>query len=122
MVFRDGELSVVDGPVASDDRSEKNGLTPQDQIDMAEMGKKQQFRVRPLLRERFCDMLAQFCLLTGCQRNFGFMSMLGKLSKPLRRIINYSNQCESIGFTTTMMCTWEAVFLYDSFHFISGLV
>lgn len=59
-MFKDGELSVVDGPVASDNRSEKNGLTPQDQIDMAEMGKKQQFRVRPLLRERFCDMLAQF--------------------------------------------------------------
>jgi len=84
MVFKDGELSIVEGPVASGNTNEKNGLTPQDQIDMAEMGRKQQFRVRPQFREKFCDMLAQFCLLTGCQRNFGFMSMLGMLSEPSR--------------------------------------
>jgi hypothetical protein len=53
MVFRDGELDVVEGPVASGNTNEKNGLTAQDQIDMAEMGKKQQFRVRPLFAKGF---------------------------------------------------------------------
>lgn len=45
MAFKDGELSVAESPVAGS--IEKNGLTAQDQIDMAEVGKKQQFNVSP---------------------------------------------------------------------------
>jgi hypothetical protein len=44
MAFKDGEVTVVESPVAGH-FLEKAGLTPQDQIDMAEVGKKQQFNV-----------------------------------------------------------------------------
>lgn len=44
MAFKDGEMTVVENPVAGN-LYEKGGLTPQDQIDMAEIGKKQQFNV-----------------------------------------------------------------------------
>lgn len=44
MAFKDGEMTVVESPVAGH-LLEKDGLTPQDQIDMAEVGKKQQFNV-----------------------------------------------------------------------------
>jgi hypothetical protein len=44
MAFKDGEMTVVESPVVGH-LLEKAGLTPQDQIDMAEVGKKQQFNV-----------------------------------------------------------------------------
>ena len=44
MAFKDGKITVVEDPF-SGSRSGKTGLTPQDQIDMAEVGKKQQFNV-----------------------------------------------------------------------------
>ena len=46
MAFKDGEVAVVESPVAGH-LLEKAGFTPQDQIDMAEVGKKQQFNVSP---------------------------------------------------------------------------
>jgi len=44
MAFKDGDMTVVETPVPGP-LLEKAGLTPQDQIDMAEVGKKQQFNV-----------------------------------------------------------------------------
>jgi hypothetical protein len=44
MTSQDGEVTFVESPVAGY-LLEKSGLTPQDQIDMAEVGKKQQFNV-----------------------------------------------------------------------------
>jgi hypothetical protein len=44
MAFKDGEMTVVESHLAGN-LDEKEGLTPQDQIDMAEVGKKQQFNV-----------------------------------------------------------------------------
>lgn len=44
MAFKDGEITMVKDPVSCNG-SGKTGLTPQDQIDMAEVGKKQQFNV-----------------------------------------------------------------------------
>lgn len=44
MAFKDGKIAVAEHPFSSN-RSGKTGLTPQDQIDMAEVGKKQQFNV-----------------------------------------------------------------------------
>jgi hypothetical protein len=44
MAFKDGEVRVVESPVAVN-LPEDAGMTPQDRIDMAEVGKKQQFNV-----------------------------------------------------------------------------
>jgi hypothetical protein len=87
MTFNDGELNVVEVPVASDNMMEKDALTPQDRIDMAEVGKKQQFKVRSVLRDSCASIRPVLCV-NNCQRNFGFVSMLGKLSEPIRRIMN----------------------------------
>lgn len=77
MAFKDGPL-VEETATPVNIAIVKDGFTRQDEADMAEQGKRQQFH-----------------------RNFGFISMLG--------------------FTTTMMCTWEAVFLYV-FTLISQLL
>ena len=70
------------------------GLTRQDEQDMAEQGKRQRFNVRQQLRRanNHTDLTEK--------RNFGFMSMLG--------------------FTTTMMCTWEAVFFSSFTGLLNG--
>jgi hypothetical protein len=44
MAFKDGEITVVEVPFLGNVPG-KIGLTPQDQIDMAGVGKKQQFNV-----------------------------------------------------------------------------
>jgi hypothetical protein len=44
MAFKDGEITVVEDPFLRNEPG-KIGLTPQDQIDMAGVGKKQQFNV-----------------------------------------------------------------------------
>jgi hypothetical protein len=44
MAFKNGDLSVVDSPVA-DDGFKKSGQSPQDEADMAGVGKKQQLNV-----------------------------------------------------------------------------
>jgi hypothetical protein len=49
MAFKDREVTDVESPVAGH-LLEKAGLTPQDQIDMAEVGKKQQFNVSPSVK------------------------------------------------------------------------
>lgn len=87
MTFNDGELNVVEVQAASDNMMEKDGLTQQDRIDMAEVGKKQQFNVRSVLRDS-CACIWPVLCANNCQRNFGFVSMLGKLSEPTRRIMN----------------------------------
>jgi hypothetical protein len=44
MAFKDGEITVAEYPFLGHEPG-KIGLTPQDQIDMAGVGKKQQFNV-----------------------------------------------------------------------------
>jgi hypothetical protein len=50
MAFKDGEMTIVESHLAGN-LAEKEGLTPQDQIDMAEVGKKQQFNVSSLVEQ-----------------------------------------------------------------------
>jgi hypothetical protein len=54
MSFNGRELNVVEISATGDNVTIKDGVTPQDRIDMAEMGKKQQFNVRSVL----CDSCA----------------------------------------------------------------
>lgn len=60
-----------------------------DEVDMARLGKKQVLKVRPCIAKPCIDVSV---LTYGYQRNFGFMSMLG--------------------FSCTMMVTWEAILMW----------